>query len=62
MPKKGQNEGGTLNHRLVIDYKNLNENTIPDRYPMQDPFVILSNLGTLKYFSTIDWNQDCTKS
>jgi len=27
------------------DYKKLNENTIPDRYPMQDPSVILSNLG-----------------
>jgi len=37
---------------LII--KKINENTIPDRYPMQDPSVILSNLGKSKYFSTID--------
>jgi len=36
------------------DYKKLNENIIPDRYPMQDPSVILSNLRKAKYFSTID--------
>jgi len=32
VPKKGFNEDGTEKLRLVIDYKNLNENTIPDRY------------------------------
>jgi len=52
--KKGQNEDGSLKHRLVIDYKKLNENTIPDRYPMQDPSVILANLGKAKFVSTID--------
>jgi len=40
-PKKGQNEDGTLKHKIVIDYKKLNENTIPDRYPKQDPSIIL---------------------
>jgi len=54
VPKKGFNEDGTPKLRLVIDYKELIENTIPDRYPMQDPSVILSNLGKAKYFSTID--------
>jgi len=54
MPKKGQNEDGTLIHRLVIGYKKLNENTIPDICPMQDPSVTISNLGKSKYFSTID--------
>jgi len=54
VPKKGFNEDGTAKLRLVIDYKKLNENTIPDRYSMQDPSVILSNLGKAKYFSTID--------
>jgi len=54
VPKKGFNEDGTAKLRLVIDYKKLNENTIPDRYPMQEPLVILSNLGNAKYFSTID--------
>jgi len=54
VPKKGFNEDGTAKLILVIDYKKLNENPIPDRYPMQDPSVILSNLGKAKYFSTID--------
>jgi len=35
-------------------YTKLNENTIPDRYPMQDPSVILANLGKATFFSTID--------
>jgi len=42
LPKKGQNEDGSPKHSLVIDY------------PMQDPSVILANLGKAKYFSTID--------
>jgi len=53
VPKKGQNEDGSPKHRLVIDYKQLNENTIPDRYPMQEPSVILVNLEKAKYFSKI---------
>ncbi|KAH8292867.1 hypothetical protein KR044_001665, partial [Drosophila immigrans] len=52
--KKGFNEDGTQKHRLVIDFKKLNDNTIPDRYPMPDPTVILSNLGKARFFSTID--------
>jgi len=43
---------GTAKLRLVIDYKNLNKNTMPDRYPMQNPSVILS--GMAKYLSTTD--------
>jgi len=54
VPKNSFNEDGTPKLRLVIDYKKRNENTIPDRYPMQDPSVILSNLGKAKYFSTVD--------
>jgi len=54
VPKKGFNEDGISKLCIVIDYKRLNENTIPDRYPLQDPSVILSNLGKAKYFSTID--------
>jgi len=34
VPKKGQNEDGSPKHRLVIDYKKLNENTIPDTTPV----------------------------
>jgi len=44
---------GTAKLRLVIDYKNLNANTISDRYPMQNPSVILS--GMAKYLSTTDF-------
>lgn len=54
VPKKGINEDGTQKLRMVIDYKKLNENTICDKYPIPDCNVILSNLGTAKYFSTID--------
>jgi len=54
IPKKGENQDGSRKLRLVIDYKKLNESTIPDRYPMQDRSVILSNLGKAEYFSTID--------
>lgn len=52
--KKGYNEDGSKKNRLVIDFKKLNENTVPDRYPMPDPSVILSNLGKARFFSTID--------
>jgi len=54
VPKKGENQDGSRKLRLVIDYKKLNEKTISDRYPMQDPSVILSNFGKARYFSTID--------
>jgi len=40
VPKKGFNEDGTPKLRLVIDYKKLYENTILDRYPLQDPSLI----------------------
>jgi len=53
--KKGQNKDGSRKHGLVIDKKKkFNENTIPDRYPMRDPSVILSYLVRAKYFLTID--------
>lgn len=52
--KKGVDEKGNPNHRLVIDFRKLNENTIDDKYPMPDISIILSNLGKSKYFSTLD--------
>lgn len=54
VPKKGFNEDGTPNQRLVIDFKKLNMNTIFDRYPMSDINIILSNLGEAQFFSKID--------
>ena len=41
--------------RPVVDYRKLNERTIPDRLPLPVIFDILHGLGTEnKYFSTID--------
>lgn len=54
VPKKGTNSDGTPKFRLVIDFKKVNEDTIPDRYPIPDTNIILSNLGKSKYFSSID--------
>jgi len=54
VPEKGHNEDNNPKHRIVIDYKKLNENTIPDRSLMKPPYVILANLGKHNYFSTID--------
>lgn len=52
--KKGTDEYGNKNLRMVTDFKKLNEKTISDKYPIPDVSVILSNLGQAKYFSTID--------
>lgn len=54
VPKKGKNSDGTPKQRLVIDFRKLNKKTISDRYPMPDINMILSNLGSAGYFSTID--------
>jgi len=40
--------------RLVLDFRKLNERTIPDRYPMQNISMILGNLGKARYFTTLD--------
>lgn len=52
--KKGTDELGKPNKRLVFDYTKLNSKTIPDKYPIPDPSVILSNLGKSKFFTTLD--------
>lgn len=41
-------------YRLVVDYRKLNAKTINDRYPIPDPSTVLANLGSNKYFTTID--------
>ena len=53
VPKK-QDASGEKKFRMVIDYRKLNEDTIPDKYPIPDITTILANLGSNKYFSTID--------
>jgi len=52
--KKGTDEFGDKNYRLVNDFKKLNAKTISDRYPIPDISVILSNLGKSEYFTTLD--------
>lgn len=52
--KKGLDEQGRPNHRLVIDFRKLNEETENDKYPMPEIPVILSNLGKSQFFTTLD--------
>lgn len=52
--KKGVDSNGKPKLRMVIDFRKLNEKTIPDRYPIPDPTVILANLGKSKFFTTLD--------
>ncbi|KAH8329598.1 hypothetical protein KR067_003410 [Drosophila pandora] len=54
--KKGTDEAGNRKMRLVLDFRKLNERTIPDRYPMPNISMILGNLGKAKYFTTLDLN------
>ena len=53
VPKK-VDASGEKKFRLVIDYRNLNQKTISDRYPMPEISNILDQLGGNKYFTTLD--------
>lgn len=52
--KKGTDDAGNKKMRLVLDFRKLNERTVPDRYPMPNISMILGNLGKAKYFTTLD--------
>ena len=52
--KKGVDEFGKPNLRLVIDFRKLNEKTISDKYPIPNILEIFSKLGKAKYFTTLD--------
>jgi len=52
--KKGTDESGSPNKRLVVDFRKLNSKTIADKYPMPSISMILSNLGKASYFTTLD--------
>ena len=43
---------GTI--RLCVDYRKLNQITIPDRYPLPAIGDVISGLGGVKYFTTLD--------
>lgn len=52
VPKKSIN--GDKKWRLVIDYRRLNAQTVPDSYPIAPIADILSCIGSCKYFTTLD--------
>jgi len=52
--KKGTDESGKRKMRLVLDFRKLNERTVPDRFPVPNISMILGNLGKAKYFTTLD--------
>lgn len=53
VPKK-PDSAGNKRWRMVIDYRNLNEKTIGDAYPLPNITDILDQLGNAKYFSVLD--------
>ena len=53
VPKKLDNEG-KRKWRIVIDYRNLNNITVEDKFPMPNIDSLFDKLGRAQYFSTID--------
>ncbi|KAL7295335.1 hypothetical protein TKK_0011365 [Trichogramma kaykai] len=47
-------KNGKKRYRLVVDFRALNEKTIPDRYPLPNILDIIDQVGGAKYFSTLD--------
>lgn len=52
--KKGCDELGNRNKRMVIDFRKLNDKTIDDKYPIPNITNVVSNLGKSKWYSKID--------
>ncbi|XP_058826825.1 uncharacterized protein LOC131686848 [Topomyia yanbarensis] len=53
VPKK-PDASGEKKFRMVIDYRKVNEKTIPDKYPMPEIGYVLDQLKGQKYFTTLD--------
>uniref|UniRef100_A0ABD2XH53 Reverse transcriptase domain-containing protein n=1 Tax=Trichogramma kaykai TaxID=54128 RepID=A0ABD2XH53_9HYME len=51
---KPADKNGKKRYRLVVDFRALNEKTIPDRYPLPNILDIIDQVGGAKYFSTLD--------
>lgn len=53
VPKR-EDSKGNKRWRLVLDFRNLNEKTVGNAYPLPNIVEILDQLGDAKYFSTFD--------
>lgn len=53
VPKKSD-DPARKKWRMVIDYRALNERSVPDAYPLPNISEILDQLGSAKYFSVFD--------
>lgn len=53
VPKK-PDASGISKLRIVVDFRNVNELTIGDSFPIPNITGILDQLGSAKYFSTLD--------
>jgi len=51
---KKSDASGKPKFRLVVDYRNLNENAINDKFPILRMDEILDKLGRCQYFTTIN--------
>ncbi|KAH1028397.1 hypothetical protein HUJ05_001751 [Dendroctonus ponderosae] len=56
VPKK-TDASGQKKYRMLIDYRNLNEHTVGEKYPLPRKDEILDNLGKCSYFTTLDLAQ-----
>lgn len=52
VPKKSTD--GNKKFRVVVDFRKINEKTIPDIYPLPNIIDIIEQLGNSVYFSTLD--------
>lgn len=53
VPKKAD-ASGEKKYRMVIDYRKLNEQTLPDKYPIPEINDVLPQLGQNQFFSVLD--------
>uniref|UniRef100_A0ABD2XHB3 Reverse transcriptase domain-containing protein n=1 Tax=Trichogramma kaykai TaxID=54128 RepID=A0ABD2XHB3_9HYME len=53
VPKAPDNKGNKK-YQLVVDFRQLNEKTEPDRYPLPNILDIIDHVGNATYFSTLD--------
>lgn len=52
--KKGTDDQGCRQTRMVIEFRKLNLKTVDDKYPIPNITSILSNFGKARFFSTLD--------